>query len=432
MKTPITFHNLWHQRFKTAVSIGGVAFALLLVFMQLGFMGAVSHTATNLLENVRFDALIRARDYLHLYEPGQIDRRLLTLAESTEGVARATPFWITIQNWRTLPTRAQSANGFESQYLPIAVMAYEPQYCIFNLSDVQQQSHLLSRDDAVLLDDSTQPDYGPWLPARNFWEMARFTTADVGRDTEIGNRGFTIAGLFKLGTGLAANGALITSHRGFARITPWDIETSTSLGLIEIDGDPITKAETIERLRQRLTLDTVNDGPQLPPSWMQRLRERLGAPPPLQDSGVVDVLSKEEALEREKYRWLWQTPFGLIFQMGVVLSLMVGAAIVYMVLATDVANRLSEYATLLAMGYSRFYLSSIVMTQAVVLCLCGFVCAWGIAEVLYYLTYQFSGIPLKMNPTRVCFVGLLGLFMCCVSGLLALRKLWQAEPASLF
>ena len=65
MKTPLALLNLWYQPAKTLVSIGGVSFALLLVFMQLGFMGAVSHTATNVLENLKFDVLIRARDYLH-------------------------------------------------------------------------------------------------------------------------------------------------------------------------------------------------------------------------------------------------------------------------------------------------------------------------------------------------------------------------------
>jgi putative ABC transport system permease protein len=103
-----------------------------------------------------------------------------------------------------------------------------------------------------------------------------------------------------------------------------------------------------------------------------------------------------------------------------------------MVLSTDVANRLPEYATLLAMGYSRAYLASVVMTQAVALCLFGFFFAWGAAELLYALTSWASEIPIAMTSTIVILVGLLGLVMCCGSGLLALRKLWKAEPASLF
>ena len=107
MKTPLALLNLWHQPAKTLVSIGGVAFALLLVFMQLGFMGAVSHTATNVLENLKFDVLIRAREYLHLYEPSQFDRKWLQVAAGTRGVCAAKPLWITINNWRKLPSESE-------------------------------------------------------------------------------------------------------------------------------------------------------------------------------------------------------------------------------------------------------------------------------------------------------------------------------------
>lgn len=410
MHTPLALHNLWHQRVKTCVSVGGVAFALLLVFMQLGFMGAVSFTASNLLEQLEFDVLIRARDYVHLYEPGQIDRRSLTIAGNTTGVTSALPLWITIQNWRTLPNNQQSTDvSFESQYLPIAVMAFAPDQCAFSSGQIQQLCELLKQHDVMLIDDSTQANYGPW-------NGQRFSSQDLGRETEVGGQAFTIGGLFSLGTGLAANGAVITSHRGFSRITPWDINTTTSLGLVQLaNHDAQAQAIAVQEIRQRLSL---NKQPQVSQSG------------PV--DGIVDVFTKSEALAREQTRWLWQTPLGFIFQMGVVLSLLVGSAIVYMVLATDVANRLPEYATLLAMGYSRTYLAGIVMTQAIVLSVLGFVVAWGIAEVLYNVTSYASGIPLMMNAWRVGIVAGLGLLMSCVSGVLALRKLWKAEPASLF
>ncbi len=85
MKTPLAFANLWSQAAKTCVSIGGVAFALILVFMQLGFMGAVSHTATNVLKKLKFDLMLRGYDYLHLYEPSQVEHRWLQVAASTPG-----------------------------------------------------------------------------------------------------------------------------------------------------------------------------------------------------------------------------------------------------------------------------------------------------------------------------------------------------------
>lgn len=426
MKTPIAIHNLWHQGAKTLVSVGGVAFALLLVFMQLGFMGAVSHTATNVLERLDFDVLIRARDYMHLYEPSQIERDWLTLAKSTEGVQSASPFWVTIHNWRKLPNyKDEKGESFQSKYLPIAVMAYEPEDKVFLLEDVRAASSLLHQDNSILIDDSTQVDYGPW-------NGRKFSEADVGRRTEVGGNGFRIDQTFKLGTGLAANGALIMGHTGFGRITPWDVRTTCSLGLVKLeDRSPLAVAEVVERLRSRASLASYQlDGTDEESSGFS-FGQLLGVVN-ADSRGVVGILTREEAFEREEFRWLWQTPIGLIFQLGVLLSLLVGAAIVYMVLSTDVANRLPEYATLLAMGYSRKYLASIVMTQAIVLCGLGFLTAWSVAELLYRVTYYFSGIPMTMDMGRVVIVSILGLVMCCVSGILALRKLWKAEPASLF
>lgn len=428
MKTPLAIYNLWHQGAKTLVSVCGVAFALLLVFMQLGFMGAVSHTATNVLESLKFDILIRARDYLHLYEPGQIDRQWLTIAKGTEGVEAASPFWVTIQNWRKLPTSAEIERGeFENQYLPIAVMAFEADSCVFKLPSIQNyvNDRVLASDRVILMDDSTQANYGPL-------ENQRFSDADLTRETEIGGQAFTIQGHFKLGTGLASNGAVVTSSLGFGRITPWDIRSTASMGLVQVAGNESQKLAILEELRRRLALPTQPDSASPQVVTQSSFLNWFSASEALPETGMVSVLTRSEVLEREKKRWLWQTPIGLIFQLGVVLSLLVGAAIVYMVLSTDVANRLPEYATLLAIGYSRSYLATIVMTQAIVLSLLGFLAAWGAAEILYRVTSVFSNIPLIMEPSRVVAVCLLGLVMCCFSGLLALRKLWKAEPASLF
>ncbi len=433
MKTPLAILNLWHQLAKTLVSVSGVGFALLLVFMQLGFMGAVSHTATNVLDHLKFDILLRARNYLHLYEPGHIDREWLTLARGTPGVTAAQPLWITVQNWRKLPTARQSERlaSFESQYLPIAVMAVEPAADVFDLPEIEAllQQNALHGERSILLDDTTQADYGPWV-------NGKFSPADLERETEIGGNRFRITGLFRLGTGLAANGAVITSDQGFSKLSPWDVRSTASLGLIQV-ANPMENVERVaEQLRLRTALPTTARGatPQAEaaPGWLSWWPQRWFGPTPPREHGQVAVLTRAEALQLERSRWLWQTPIGLIFQLGVVLSLLVGAAIVYMVLATDVANRLPEYATLLAIGYSRRYLASIVMTQALALSGLGFLAAWAAAEVLYRLTYAFSSIPLMMEWPRIVLVAALGLLMCCASGLLALRKLWKAEPASLF
>jgi putative ABC transport system permease protein len=403
MKTPLALHNLWHQLSRTLVSVAGVGFALLLVFMQLGFQGAVSHTATNVFEHMRFDLLLRSSDYAHLYEPGRIAATNISVAAGLDEVQEVIPMWITLQNWRSLPPIDNPARmrTVRTQFLPLAVMGVNPNDEVFDLPDITSAQFLLAADQNVLVDDSTRPDYGP----RN---GKKFTASDSDRPAEIGGQYFKIAGVFKLGTGLAANAAVLTSATGFDRAVPWDAHQQVSFGLV--------------RLRDAQAAATV----------AEKLRQRLGKLSPHDRIAAVDVMTRKQVIDWERQRWLWQTPIGLIFQLGVALSLLVGAAIVYMVLATDVTDRLPEYATLLAMGYSYRYLCMVVLTQAIVLGFFGFVLAWSVSEILYRVTEGASGIPIAMNANRVAGVALLGIGVCSLSGALALLKVWKAEPASLF
>ena len=62
-----------------------------------------------------------------------------------------------------------------------------------------------------------------------------------------------------------------------------------------------------------------------------------------------------------------KTSVGIIFGFGVFVALLVGTAIVYQVLSSDISSRIAEYATLKAIGYPRRYLSRLVLEQALML-----------------------------------------------------------------
>jgi putative ABC transport system permease protein len=101
-------------------------------------------------------------------------------------------------------------------------------------------------------------------------------------------------------------------------------------------------------------------------------------------------------------------------------------------MASDIANRLPEYATLKAMGYGPRYLAGVVLQQAVFLALLGYLpgllAAWG----LYTVTRELARLPIAMHAGTAALVLVLTVAMCAVSGFLALRKVRQADPADLF
>ena len=93
-RTPLAWRNLSDQKVRTGVASLGVSVALVLIFMQLGFFGAVVSTATVVLSRLNFDLLITSRDYQHLYTAGVLPRVRLYQAASTPGVQSVDPLYL--------------------------------------------------------------------------------------------------------------------------------------------------------------------------------------------------------------------------------------------------------------------------------------------------------------------------------------------------
>jgi putative ABC transport system permease protein len=93
---------------------------------------------------------------------------------------------------------------------------------------------------------------------------------------------------------------------------------------------------------------------------------------------------------------------------------------------------MSEFATLKAMGYGTAYFLSMITMEAVFLSFFGFVPGAAASTGLYMLLANSTGLLLKMKLSSMILVLVLTLAMCVLSGLLAVRKLLAADPATLF
>ena len=113
-------------------------------------------------------------------------------------------------------------------------------------------------------------------------------------------------------------------------------------------------------------------------------------------------------------------------------AFIVGAIIVYIVLSSDVTRQIGEYATSKAMGYRNGYLARVVLEQAILMALAAYVGASLVAVVVYYFVADASNLPIQMDWSRMGTVLVASLLMCCFSGILAIQKLRNADPADLF
>jgi putative ABC transport system permease protein len=385
MATQLAWHNLLHNKVKTSVAVAGVVFAIVLMFMQLGFLEAVKVSATLVYDELDFDICLRSKDYLNLADARFIPRQRIAQAKTVAGVERAVPLTVASNAWR---------NPLNGQRLAVLCMGVNPTDPVFVSAEIQDRARdSLVHTNALLIDTKTRREYGPS-------NGEQFGPEDVGRAVEINGTAVDIAGEYTCGTGLSCGGAAILSERGLQQITPGLSADQISLGLIKVAATADVQA-VANQLR----------------SVMQ---------------GDVDVLTRPEVIDEELRFWVWDTNYGLIFQLGVFVSLIVGTAIVYQVLVSDVASLLPEYATLKAMGYSNGYLAIVILQQALALAIIGFACGVVLSIGLYALTTAGAQIPVRMTGNNLAFVFGLAVAMCACSGLGALRKAFKADPADLF
>ena len=125
-------------------------------------------------------------------------------------------------------------------------------------------------------------------------------------------------------------------------------------------------------------------------------------------------------------------PTGVIFGFGVLIGVLVGLVIVYQVLSTDVADHLREYATFKAMGYGPRFFLGIVLEEALVLGIMGFIPGLIVGTAILTLMAAITTLPLTMTPFMAISVFLGTILFSALSGTIATRRLAAADPADLF
>jgi putative ABC transport system permease protein len=392
MKTPLVLLNLLHQPVRTVVAVVGVAFAVLLIFMQLGFYGSADTAATSLFDALDFDLILISSNYLNSTRPRSFPLERLYQAKAHRDVAAVAPLYIDWQSWCVRADHDRCR-----QRRAILVLAFGPEEtvfrpAIFTAEPLEKCLAQLDSPDTVLMDTETRNYFGPRGP---------------GVETELNQTRIRVVGHFTIGTGFGADGMVLTSERTYARLTSPRALAQPALGLIRLKPEARSRADEIKK----------------------ELRQALYSSYPRDE---VHLLTRAEIEKQERYYWIFRTNVGIIFLMGVFIALIVGVIFVYQVIATDIADHFAEYATLRAIGYPTAYLSGIVLRQALVLAVLGYALAFPVALGLYAVGRNEAQLQLSMTWPRAAVVFLLALAMCSLSGLLALRKVKTADPADLY
>jgi putative ABC transport system permease protein len=378
MRTPIAWLNLWHEKIRLAVAIAGVAFADILIFTNLGFLGSVAESASMMYDKINADIYLTSPRSLDLASSQPFPRQRIYQIAGVDGVERVMPLYMGYLMWRNPQTHLSRG---------IFVYGINPRDPVFLMPELQSSKHqaALNRWDTTLIDRQSRAEFGP-------------TT--IGTTTEAGRRQITIGEQFSFGSTFAADGNLIMSDQNFRRYFDPSPLNRINLGLIKLKPNADAN-QTAQAIRQIVPPD-------------------------------VQVLTKQQMVDRDQKFWINTTSTGFIFTMGVAVSCIVGTVIVYQILFTDISKHLKQYATLKAIGYHGRYLFIIVIQEALILAILGYIPGLGISLGLYELTSRGANIPMIMEFGRVVTVLLLTIGMCVFSGLASVQKAITADPADVF
>lgn len=380
-KTPLAWLQVTREKTRLAVAIAGIAFADILMFIQLGFQGALYDAAIKPHRNLRADLVLINPQFQTLFSVKSFSRERLYQTLSYDGVASVSSVYIGTGQWRNPQTRLDRA---------ILVWGVDPVKPAFKFPEVNQNLEELKLLDQVLFDRAGRPEYGV---VEAFQQTNRL-------ETELNGKAVRVTGLFTNGASFAADGNVITSDSTFLQLFPDRQPDRIEVGLITLEpgADP-------EQVQSQLTAGLPDD---------------------------VRVLTLEGFAQVEKQYWAAGTGIGFIFGLGVIVGFIVGIVIVYQILYADVSDHLAEYATLKAMGYSDRYLLTTLLQEALLLAILGYLPSVCLAVGLYQLTYAATLLPIAMRLDRAVTVLILTILMCTASGIIASQKLRSADPADVF
>jgi putative ABC transport system permease protein len=379
---PLAWANLTHHPGRFALSLAGVCFAVVLMFVQYGFRNALLDSTASLVEHLRADLVVVARNY-SLAVPRTFSHRRLYQARAVAGVAAVRPLYI------AYPT-ITNVSGHSRR--TIRTLGIEPGGDTLDLGGARAEE--LKLGDRALFDRLSKSSYG----------------INAGGDRPLppqflAGEPVELTGTFEIGADFGSEGNIVMGDDAFARRFRRLPNGTVSLSNVDVGLVQVAPGQDVAAVRQRLQASLPGD---------------------------VDVLTRDEFARNEKEFWDNNTPIGFTFGFGMAMGFVVGVVICYQILSTDVADHLPEYATLRAIGYPPGYLSRVVLHQAALLGVVGFVPGLAVSWLIYRLLGHLTGLPMLLTPGRLALVFGLTVGMCVLSGLIAVRKAQTADPAEVF
>ncbi|OUL37184.1 ABC transporter [Nostoc sp. T09] len=389
-KIPLAWLQLVQQKVRFLVAVAGIAFIVLLMFIQLGFQDALYSSATAVHQSLRGDLFLVSSQYKSLTSNQSFSRTRLYQALGFDGVESVSPMYLQF---------AKLKNPVNSEKYSIYVIGFDPGRSVLNIPEVEENLDKLKIPDMMLFDRDSRPEFGP-IAERYDQGNTEQTVEIFPFNSLIGYR-VRVGGLFSLGPSFGVDGNLIVSDSTFLRINP----NTRPAEMIDVGVVTLKPGTDADKVLKNLQATLPND---------------------------VQIFTYQGFIDFEKQYWAVRTPIGFILNLMLTMAAVVGVVIVYQILYSNIATQFVAYATLKAMGYANKYLLNVVFQQALLLAILSFIPGFILSVLLYDFAMKATKLPIMMTVNNALLVLVSAILMCLTSGSLAINKLRSADPADIF
>ena len=369
----LAWRNLFHDRLRFIATLIGIVFSVVLVMVQMGLFLGFGHMVTTMIDHGNADLWVVPKGAKCFEDPTLLDVKLRDKIAAVDGVASVTPLVIGFSDWR-----------IESgEVTPVFIVGVDMKAdALLPWNVVEGDARELSKWGTVVVDRSYFDRLG--IKALNATAEIRGHKVKVVALTD-GIRSFTTT-------------PYVFVDQKDARFYTGTMPSRASDLIVRLKADA-DRSKAIQAIKDRV--------------------------------GDNEVLTTDQFRNRSRSFWLFGTGAGAALFAGALLGVIVGTVIVAQTLYSSTKDHLSEFATLRAMGSSNNYIYGVIIYQALLNAVIGFIFAAGIGFVVVRMTEK-SALPIVITPWLVAALLLLTIVMCVASGFVAIIRVVRIDPASVF
>jgi putative ABC transport system permease protein len=373
-RIPVAWFMLVHRKGRFLLSMLGIAFSVVIMFMEIGFFNGINDSQARLATVLDADVILLEKGRTSLLESDQLNRIRMQQALGFDEVVSAVPLYEGNQ---------VIVNPDTGMIQAISVLAFPPHTAPLKIKGFDKFSDELGIKGNILFDRKSRPLYG---------------NIKTGSSLTVGDTPHKVIGLVDLGPSIRSDGYIIMGDQTWS-------DSKKSADLVSMALLKVRPGTNIEALKGKLSALLNED---------------------------ILVMTPEELRAREVAYTATATPAGGVFAIGLVIGFLIGMIICYQILFNEISDNMPQYATVKAIGFSKPFLVSLVMQQAVLLAIFGFLPGLGFGSLLYYVIERSTSILMFISWERGLLIFVLTLFMCAASGMLAVQKVLRADPAEVF